>query len=175
MQRIARLSRRSFRFECIVATPVDARSPSLTLESYSSSTANDAIDGLTPTTTIVQKLGDDGVDRLLSGMHLIAPQTVAHEHVDLSPEELAKALDRLGLTAPRAHRRSRSTSPTSTIKTRARRRSPRPASSPAAGAFLVRPQTNGRSVGLLSLLPLTHSDLTNQVATAACGCGAARG
>jgi hypothetical protein len=40
------------------------------------------------------------VDRLLAGMHLIAPQTVAHEHVDLSPEELAKTLDRLGLTAP---------------------------------------------------------------------------
>jgi hypothetical protein len=62
--------------------------------------ANHAIDGLRPA-TIVQELGDDGVDRLLSGMHLIAPQTVAHEHVDLSPEELAKTLDRLGLTAPR--------------------------------------------------------------------------
>ncbi len=62
--------------------------------------ANDAIDGLTPA-TIIQELGDDGVDRLLSGMHLIAPRTPAHEHVDLSPEELAKALDRLGLTAPR--------------------------------------------------------------------------
>jgi hypothetical protein len=63
--------------------------------------ANDAIDGLTPA-TIVGELGDDGVERLLSGMHLIAPRTPAHEHVDLSPEELAKALDRLGLTAPRS-------------------------------------------------------------------------
>jgi hypothetical protein len=63
--------------------------------------ANDAIDGLTPG-TIVQELGDDGVERLLSGMHLIAPRTVAHEHVDLSPDELAKALDRLGLTAARS-------------------------------------------------------------------------
>jgi len=62
--------------------------------------ANDAIDGLTPA-TIVGELGDDGVKRLLSGMHLIAPRTPAHEHVDLSPTELAKALDRLGLTAPR--------------------------------------------------------------------------
>ena len=57
--------------------------------------ANDAIDGLTPA-TIVQELGDDGVERLLSGMHLIAPRTPAHEHVDLSPRELAHALDRLG-------------------------------------------------------------------------------
>ena len=61
--------------------------------------ANDAIDGLIPA-TIVQELGEDGVDRLLSGMHLIAPRTPAHEHVDLSPKELAQALDRLGLTAP---------------------------------------------------------------------------
>ena len=78
--------------------------------------ANDAIEGLRPA-TIVQELGDDGVDRLLSGMHLIAPQTVAHEHVDLSPEELAKALDRLGLTAPGRRRRLRSISQTSTIRT----------------------------------------------------------
>lgn len=62
--------------------------------------ANDAIDGLTPA-TIVRELGDDGVERLLSGMHLIAPRTSAHEHIDLSPKELAQALDRLGLTAPR--------------------------------------------------------------------------
>lgn len=61
--------------------------------------ANDAIEGLTPA-TIVQELGDDGVERLLTGMHLIAPRTPAHEHVDLSPKELARALDRLGLTAP---------------------------------------------------------------------------
>jgi hypothetical protein len=31
---------------------------------------------------------------------LIAPRTPAREHVDLHPEELAKTLDRLGLTAP---------------------------------------------------------------------------
>jgi hypothetical protein len=62
--------------------------------------ANDAIDGLTPA-TIVRELGDDGVERLLSGMHLIAPRTRAHESVDLSPQELARALDRLGLIAPR--------------------------------------------------------------------------
>jgi hypothetical protein len=62
--------------------------------------ANDAIDGLTPA-TIVQELGDDGVERLLSGMHRIAPRTSAREHVDFSPEELAQALDRLGLIAPR--------------------------------------------------------------------------
>ncbi len=61
--------------------------------------ANDAIDGLTPA-TIVQELGDDGVERLLTGMHLIAPRTPAHEHVDLSPRQLTEALDRLGLTAP---------------------------------------------------------------------------
>jgi hypothetical protein len=60
---------------------------------------NDAIDGLAPA-AIVQELGEDGVERLLSGMHLIAPRTPAHEHVDLSPQELAQTLDRLGLTAP---------------------------------------------------------------------------
>jgi hypothetical protein len=63
--------------------------------------ANDAIDGLAPA-TIVQRLGDDGVERLLGGMHLIAPRTPARENVDLSPKELTQALDRLGLTAPRS-------------------------------------------------------------------------
>jgi len=63
--------------------------------------ANNAIEGLMPA-TIVGELGDDGVERLLSGMHLIAPRTPAHEHVHLSPKELAKALDRLGLIAPRS-------------------------------------------------------------------------
>lgn len=62
--------------------------------------ANDAIDGLTPA-TIIHRLGDDGVERLLDGMHLIAPRTPAREDIDLSPQELAQALDRLGLTAPR--------------------------------------------------------------------------
>jgi hypothetical protein len=61
---------------------------------------NDALDGLAPA-TIVRELEDDGVERLLSGMHLIAPRTPAHENVDLSPQELAQTLDRLGLTAPR--------------------------------------------------------------------------
>jgi hypothetical protein len=61
---------------------------------------NDALDGLAPA-TIVRELEDDGVGRLLSGMHLIAPRTPAHANVDLSPEELAQTLDRLGLTAPR--------------------------------------------------------------------------
>jgi hypothetical protein len=59
---------------------------------------NDALDGLVPA-AIVQELEDDGVERLLSGMHMIAPQTPAREHVDLSPQELAQTLDRLGLTA----------------------------------------------------------------------------
>ncbi len=36
------------------------------------------------------------MDRLLSGMHLIAPRTETHEDVDLSPDELAQALDLLG-------------------------------------------------------------------------------
>jgi hypothetical protein len=61
---------------------------------------NDALDGLAPA-TIVRELEDDGVDRLLSGMHLIAPRTPTHANADLSPQELAQTLDRLGLTAPR--------------------------------------------------------------------------
>ncbi len=61
---------------------------------------NDALDGLAPA-AIVRELEDDGVERLLSGMHLIAPRTPAHASVDLSPQELAQTLDRLGLTAPR--------------------------------------------------------------------------
>jgi hypothetical protein len=60
---------------------------------------NDALDSLTPA-AIVRELGDDGVERLLSGMHLIAPRTPAHANVDLSPQELVQTLDRLGLTAP---------------------------------------------------------------------------
>ena len=65
--------------------------------------ANDAIEGLTPA-TIVGELGDDGVERLLCGIHLIAPRTPAHEHVDLSPKELAKALDRLVLHSDLANK-----------------------------------------------------------------------
>jgi hypothetical protein len=61
---------------------------------------NDALDGLVPA-AIVRELEDDGVERLLSGMHLIAPRTPARASVDLSPQELAQTLDRLGLTTPR--------------------------------------------------------------------------
>jgi hypothetical protein len=60
---------------------------------------NDAMDGLRPA-AVVRKLGDEGVSRLHDGMHQIAPRTPAHEHVDLSPEKLRDALDRLGLTQP---------------------------------------------------------------------------
>lgn len=63
--------------------------------------ANDAIEGLTPA-GVVRTLGDDGVERLLSGMYRIAPRTAARAYVDLSPQDLAETLDRLGLTGPRS-------------------------------------------------------------------------
>jgi hypothetical protein len=62
---------------------------------------NDAMGGLSPA-AVIQKLGDEGVGRLLDGMYRIAPRTHVHEHVELSVDRLREALDHVGLPAPRS-------------------------------------------------------------------------
>ena len=61
---------------------------------------NEAMAGLQPA-AIVRKLGANGVKSLLDGMYRIAPRTRSYEGLDLSPEQLLKALAGLGLTRPR--------------------------------------------------------------------------
>jgi hypothetical protein len=60
---------------------------------------NDGLQGLAPA-TVVRRLGKEGVDRLLTGMHRIAPRTPVKEPALPTEQDLAAELDRLGFPAP---------------------------------------------------------------------------
>jgi uncharacterized protein (DUF2384 family) len=60
---------------------------------------NDALEGVAPA-TVVRCLGADGVERLLAGIHRIAPRTPVEESDLPTGRELAAELDRLGFPAP---------------------------------------------------------------------------